>query len=87
MNCGTVEILKNETCEEKEYSLIRLEIKGIEYFCIEIKGEENILESLGGKFDEAKMIFELLLKNRISSEHLTEILSDIRGDIEKQFFI
>ena len=87
MNCGTVKILKNEICEEKEYSLIKLEIKGIEYFCIEIKGEENILESLGKNFDEAKIIFELLLKNIISPEHLAEILSDIRGDIEKQFFI
>ena len=87
MNCGTVKILKNEICEGKEYSLIKLEIKGIEHFCIEIKGGENILESLGENFDEAKMIFELLLKNRISPEHLTEILSDIRGDIEKQFFI
>lgn len=87
MNCGTIKILKNETCEEKEYSLIKLEIKGIEYFCIEIKGGENILEALGENFDEAKMIFELLLKNRISPEHLTEILSDIRGDTEKQFFI
>lgn len=87
MNGENIRILRQEKQGENEYSFVKIYLSGFEYFCVLIKNGDGVFESLGSDLMMCEEIFEKLINNGVSPEHLQDILKDIRSDIEKEFFV
>lgn len=87
MNDENIKVLRQERRGINEYFLVRICFSGFEYFCVLIKNDDDVFEPLGKDLIEAEEVFEKLMNNEVSPEHLQDILNDIRCDIEKEFFV
>lgn len=87
MSGENIRILRQEKQGENEYFFVKIYLCGFEYFCVLIKNGDGVFESLGSDLIMCEEIFEKLINNGVSPEHLQDILKDIRSDIEKEFFV
>lgn len=76
-----VEMVKESQDEGMGYSLLKLSVKRRSTFCICIDGEELSCEGVGNSLSRALEIFDTVHSNRVSPEHLSEILYDLRMEI------
>lgn len=76
-----VELVKNHSAQGKEYALIKLTVRGNDFYCVHLFDEEACLECLGSDYSEALEFFCRLAKNEVSGTHLSEIVYDFKNEI------
>ena len=79
-----VSVLREESRNSMCYAFLKIGLFGMNTYGISILGKGYAFESVGDNIAQASELFELVLLNTPSVEHLFDIVTDFRRGLEAE---
>ena len=82
----TLEVMRERKELGAHYALVKIGLFAMSIYAICILAQDYAFESVGESLDEAERLFELSVSERLSSEHLGEVISDLKSERMREIF-
>ena len=82
----TLSVVKEKEEQGAHYALVKVGLFAMNVYAICILAEDYAFESVGECAEDAERLFDLLVSERLSPDHLYEVISDFKSESERENF-